>query len=75
MIDVSGSGQSAATVHQLPNVSSATPNETIGEGPKVLQFFYENPAESIKVRFTPVRVTSDEEVKGVVALVMEKADE
>ena len=70
-----GSGQSAASVHQLPSVSPATPNETIGEGPKVLQFFYENPAESSKVRFTPVRVTSDEEVKGVVALVMEKADE
>jgi len=75
VINVSGSGQSAATVHQLPNVSSATPNETIGEGPKVLQFFYENPAESIRVGFTPVRVTSDEEVKGVVALVTEKADE
>ena len=75
MIDVSGSGQCAGTVHQLPNVSSATPNEAIGEGPKVLQFFYENPAESIRVGFTPVRVTSDEEVKGVVALVTEKADE
>ena len=75
MIDVSGSGQSAGTVHQLPNVSSATFNEAIGEGPKVLQFFYENPAESIRVGFTPVRVTSDEEVKGVVALVTEKADE
>jgi len=75
VINVSGSGQSAATVHQLPNVSSATPNETIGEGPKVLQFFYENPAESIRVGFTPVRVTSDEEVKGVAALVTEKADE
>ena len=75
MIDVSGSGQSAGTVHQLPNVSSTTPNEVIGKGPKVLQFFYENPAESIRVGFTPVRVTSDEEVKGVVALVTEKADE
>ena len=75
MIDVSGSGQSAGTVHQLPNVSSATFNEAIGEGPKVLQFFYENPAESIRVGFTPVRVTSDEEVNGVVALVTEKADE
>ena len=75
MINVSGSGQSAATVHQLPNVSPATPNETIGEGPKVLQFFYENPAENIRIGFTPVRVTSDEEVKGVVALVREKADE
>ena len=41
----------------------------------MLQFFYENPAESIRVGFTPVRVTSDEEVKGVVALVTEKADE
>ena len=75
MIDVSGSGQSAGTVLQLPNVSSATFNEAIGEGPKVLQFFYENPAESFRVGFTPVRVTSDEEVKGVVALVTEKADE
>ena len=41
----------------------------------MLQFFYENPAESIRVGFAPVRVTSDEEVKGVVALVTEKADE
>jgi len=75
VINVSGSSQSAGTVHQLPNVSSATSNETIGEGPKVLQFFYENPAENIWIGFTPVRVTSDEEVKGVVALVRERADE
>ena len=72
---VYGSGQSAASVHQLPSVSPATPNETIGEGPKVLQFFYQNPAESIRIGFTPVRVTSDEEVNSVVALVTEKAEE
>ena len=75
MIDVSGPGQSSGTVHQLPNISPATAIEAIGEGPKVLQFFYENPVESIRVGFTPVRVTSDEEVNGVVALVTEKADE
>ena len=72
---VYGSGQSAASVHQLPSVSPATPNEAVGQGPKVLQFFYQNPAEEIKIGFTPVRVTTDEEVNGVVALVTEKAEE
>ena len=41
----------------------------------MLQFFYQNPAESIRIGFTPVRVTSDEEVNSVVALVTEKAEE
>ena len=41
----------------------------------MLQFFYQNPAEEIKIGFTPVRVTTDEEVNGVVALVTEKAEE
>ena len=75
MTSVYGSGQSAASVHQLPSVSPATPNEAVGQGPKVLQFFYQNPAEEIKIGFTPVRVTTDEEVNGVVALVTEKAEE
>ena len=72
---VYGSGQSAASVHQLPSVSPATPNEAVGHGPKVLQFFYQNPADDIRIGFTPVRVTTDEEVNGVVALVTEKAEE
>ena len=72
---VYGSGQSAASVHQLPSVSPATPNEAVGQGPKVLQFFYQNPAEEIRIGFTPVRVTTDEEVNSVVALVTEKAEE
>ena len=72
---VYGSGQSAASVHQLPSVSPATPNEAVGQGPKVLQFFYQNPAEEIRIGFTPVRVSTDEEVNGVVALVTEKAEE
>ena len=75
MTSVYGSGQSAASVHQLPSVSPATPNEAVGQGPKVLQFFYHNPAEEIRIGFTPVRVTTDEEVNGVVALVTEKAEE
>jgi len=69
------SGQSAASVHQLPSVSPATQNEAVGHGPKVLKFFYQNPVEQIKVGFTPVRVTTDEEANGVVALVTEKAEE
>jgi len=60
---------------QLASVCPTTPGEAVGQGPKVLQFFYQNPIDDIKIGFPPVRVTTDEEVNCVVALVTEKAEE
>lgn len=60
---------------QMASVCPTTPGEAIGQGPKVLQFFYQNPVDDIKIGFPPVRVTTEEEVNCVVALVTEKAEE
>merc|ERR1719427_1150771 len=63
------------SVQQLPSVLPATPTEVVGRGPKLLQFFYQNPVDDIKVGFPPVGVTTNEEVNCVVALVTEKAED
>ena len=60
---------------QLASVCPTTPGTVVGSGPKILQFFYQNPVDDIKISFPPVRVTTEEEVKCVVALVTEKAEE
>jgi len=60
---------------QLASVCPTTPGEIVGNGSKVLQFFYQNPIDDIKIGFPPVRVSTDEEVNCVVALVTEKAEE
>ena len=59
---------------QLASVCPS-PGTVVGVGPKILQFFYQNPKDDIKIGFPPVRVTTDEEVNCVVALVTEKAED
>ena len=59
---------------QIVSVSSSNMGTTVGTGPKILQFFYQNPVDGIKIGFPPVRVTTSEELECVMALIEEKAE-
>ena len=52
-------------------------DEIIGDpkGSKVVQFFYQNPTDGMRTGFPAVQVATEEEVRCVVALVTERAEE